>query len=128
MPEVVSVIDAVVDPLLHNKIPLKDPAVSTELPQLFTTVTAGDGGIELTVNVAGLEFTEPPLFVHIARYCLLLSAIVAANVNILSIAPLILVQPVPSVLFCHCTVGEGLPSAAALNLALLPAHFVCDDG
>ena len=48
--------DEVVAPLLHNKEPLNDPAVNTELPQLFTTVTVGDGGAglgtQLTVFIA----------------------------------------------------------------------------
>ncbi len=57
----------VVAPVLHNKVPVNDPAVNSELPQLLTTTIAG-AGIEITVNVAGLELTEPPLFVHIARY------------------------------------------------------------
>ena len=40
-------------PLLHNNDPLNDPAVNTELPQLFTTVTVGDGGGGL-----GVQLTE----------------------------------------------------------------------
>ena len=38
-------IDEVVAPLLHNKEPVEDVAVSVELPQLFTTVTTGVDGI-----------------------------------------------------------------------------------
>ena len=38
-------IDEVVDPLLHNKEPLNEPAVNVELPQLSTTVITGDDGI-----------------------------------------------------------------------------------
>ena len=34
-------IEAVVAPVLHNKLPVNDPAVNVELPQLFTTVTVG---------------------------------------------------------------------------------------
>ena len=34
-----------VAPLLHNKEPVKEPAVNMELPQLFTTVTTGADGI-----------------------------------------------------------------------------------
>src|SRR5437660_649193 len=30
----------------------------------------------------------------------------------------------PSVLTCHCTVGAGVPLAAAVKVALLPAHTV----
>jgi hypothetical protein len=43
----VTVIDEDVDPLLHNKEPTKFPAVKTEFPQLFVTVTDGAGGIGL---------------------------------------------------------------------------------
>ena len=54
-------IDAVVAPLLHNKAPLKDPAVSTELPQLFTTVTVGVGGIGLAIQVDVLTELKLPV-------------------------------------------------------------------
>ena len=120
--------DDVVAPLLHNKDPLNDAAVNTALPQLFTTVTAGAEGIELTVNVDGLEFTEPAEFVHTARYCLLLSAIAVVNVSVLLVAPLMSLHVVPFVLCCQCTPGVGLPFAAEVKLTLAPAHFVCDVG
>ena len=45
VPAVVSVIDEVVAPLLHNKEPVNDVAVNIELPQLFSTVTPGADGI-----------------------------------------------------------------------------------
>src|SRR6185295_5280956 len=41
VPAVVTVIDEVVAPLLHNKEPVNDVAVNIELPQLSTTVTTG---------------------------------------------------------------------------------------
>ncbi len=47
VPGVVTIIDAVVAPLLHNKLPVKPVAVKTELPQLSTTVTTGVDGIVL---------------------------------------------------------------------------------
>ena len=47
VPTVVTVKDIVVAPLLHNKDPVKPPAVKAELPQLLTTVTAGAEGIVL---------------------------------------------------------------------------------
>jgi hypothetical protein len=47
VPAVVTVIDEVVAPLLHNKEPVKDVAVNIELPQLFITVTTGADGINL---------------------------------------------------------------------------------
>jgi hypothetical protein len=40
-PAVVTVIDAEVSPVLHNKEPVKPDAVNIELPQLFTTDTTG---------------------------------------------------------------------------------------
>jgi hypothetical protein len=124
----VTVIDVVVAPLLHNNEPVKLPAVNTELPQLFATVTVGADGIGLTVNVAPLEFIEPTLFVHTARYCLVLSAIVVANVKVLLTAPLIFVQVVPFVLTCHCTIGVGEPLAAEVKLTLLPEQIACETG
>lgn len=39
-------IDEVVAPLLHNKLPVA-VVVSVELPQLFTTVTTGVAGVDL---------------------------------------------------------------------------------
>jgi hypothetical protein len=47
VPAVVTVIDEVVAPLLHNKRTCKDVAVNVELPQLFTNVTTGADGINL---------------------------------------------------------------------------------
>ena len=37
--------DEPVAPLLHNKAPVYDPAVNTELPQLLTTDTVGADGV-----------------------------------------------------------------------------------
>ena len=68
VPGVFTVIDEVVAPLLQNNVPVNPVAVNTELPQLFTTVTPGATGVELTVSIAALEFTVPPLFVQTARY------------------------------------------------------------
>ena len=121
-------IDAVVAPVLHSKEPVNPVAVRTELPQLFTTVTPGAAGIAFTVNVAAFEFTVPALLVHEARYCLPLTPVVAATFKVRLVAPLILVQVVPLVLSCHCTVGAGLPLAAELKLTFVPAQVVCDDG
>ena len=43
-------------------------------------------------------------------------------------APLISDQSVPFVLTCHCTVGLGVPLAAAVNVAVLPAVTVWSPG
>jgi hypothetical protein len=88
--------ELVVAPVLHENVAPGAPvAVNSELPQLLVTDTPGATGIELTVNVAALEFTVPPMFVHTARYCLLLSAVVVANDKVLVVAPVMLVQVVP---------------------------------
>ena len=44
-PPVVTVMDALVSPVLHNKLPVNPLAVNTELPQLSVTPTAGAAGI-----------------------------------------------------------------------------------
>jgi hypothetical protein len=125
----VTVMDVVVALLLHNNDPVKLPAVNTELPQLLTTDTVGAAGIAFTVNIAALEFTEPALFVHTARYLLVLSAIVVLNVKVLLTEPLIFVHTVPPfVLTCHCTIGAGAPLAAEVNVTLLPAQIACVAG
>ena len=56
-------IEAVVAPVLHNKDPVNDPAVNVELPQLFTTVTAGAD----TCN--GAASPLPGLLVHPFTVC-----------------------------------------------------------
>lgn len=43
----VTVIVAVVSPVLHNKEPVKPEADNTELPQLLVTVTVGASGVVL---------------------------------------------------------------------------------
>jgi hypothetical protein len=128
VPAVVTVMELVVAPVFHNNEPVP-VAVNTELPQLLVTETVGAEGMEVTVNVAALEFTVPPMFVHTARYSLLLSAVVVVNDSGLAVAPVMLFQLVPLlVLTCHCTVGAGLPLAAELKLAFKPAHLVCVNG
>ena len=87
--------------MLHNNDPVKLEAVNVEVPQSFDTVTTGAAGTGLTINKAALEFTEPTLFVQTARYCLLLSSLVVANVSVALVAPLIFVHVVPFVLTCH---------------------------
>ena len=117
-------IDCVEALLLHNKLPIVPVAVNNELPQLFVTVTPGADGIAFTVSNAAFEFTDPSLFVHTARYCLLLSVVVTAKENVAVVAPVISVHVVPSGLTCHFTVGAGVPFAADVNVAVTPAHFV----
>ena len=58
-------IEAVVAPVLHNKDPVKDPAVNVELPQLFTTFTVGANTLAFT----GAATPLPGLLVHPFMVC-----------------------------------------------------------
>jgi hypothetical protein len=49
-------------------------------------------------------------------------AVTAASDRVVEVAPEIFAKVVPPfVLTCHCTVGVGLPLAAAVNAAVAPA-------
>ena len=65
MPGVVTFIEGVVAPVLHNKDPVKDPAVIVELPQLLTTVTEGADGLAI-----GAATPLPDELVHPFTVCL----------------------------------------------------------
>ena len=98
------------------------------VPLVADAVKALDScGIAFTVKTAALELAVPALLVHTARYCLVLSLVVTANVNVALVAPAIFAQVVP-LPDCHCTVGVGVPPAAEVKLTFSPAHFVCDKG
>jgi hypothetical protein len=61
VPAVVTVIDGVVSPVLHNKAPVKLDAVSNEVPlQLSVTVTVGAFG-----GLPGLATPLPAIDVHV---------------------------------------------------------------
>ena len=68
MPAVVTVMDEVVAPLLHNKEPVKDVAVNIELPQLFTTVTTGAVGIAFGAATPLPEGLVQPFTVCVTEY------------------------------------------------------------
>lgn len=51
-------------PVLHNNVPVKPPAVNTELPQLSTTVTDGAGG-----SAFGAAVPLPATLVHPFTVC-----------------------------------------------------------
>ena len=73
----------------------------------------------VTVNVAAPVVRVPDKFVNAARYRFPSCDTLAVNVRVVEVAPgtLLKVAP-PSVLTCHCTVGAGVPFAAALNDAV----------
>ncbi len=55
----ITVIEVVIAPLLHNNVPVKLPAVNIELPQLSCTDTVGAEGIAI-----GAEVPLPFALVH----------------------------------------------------------------
>ena len=84
VPAVVTVIDEVVAPLLHNKDPVNDPAVNTEFPQLLTTDTVGAAGV-----VFGAAVPLPVALVHPFIVCV--TVYVPAVVTVMDdvVAPLL---------------------------------------
>ena len=80
----VTVMDNVVAPLLHNNDPVKFEAVKTELPQLFTTLTVGADGV-----ASGADIPLPVALVHPATVCV--TVYVAASVTVMEevVAPLL---------------------------------------
>jgi hypothetical protein len=85
-------------------------------------VTAGP---TLTVRVAALEVAVPAAFVNTARNWFPVWFAAAVKLRVVEVAPPMLLKvPPPSVLNCHWTVGAGKPFAAAVNVAVFPAHTV----
>src|SRR6516162_5475892 len=68
----------------------------------------------------------PALLVKTASYSSPFMAVVTlVSVSVVLVAPLMALQVTPlSVLTCHCTVGVGVPLAAAVNDTLAPAVTV----
>ena len=87
----------------------------------FTGFVVTVGGV-FTVSVAAFVVAVPQVFVKTARNLFPFWPLVVVNVRVVEVAPdtLLNVAP-PSVETCHWTVGEGLPDAAAVKLALRPA-------
>src|SRR5206468_1373902 len=83
-----------------------------------------DGGT-FTVRVAAVVVAVPQVFVNTARYCLPLSAPAAVKLRVVVVAPGMSVNVAPPLMLtCHCTVGVGVPLAAAVNVAVWPAFTV----
>ena len=83
----------------------------------------------MTVSVAAVDVAVLQTFVKTARYCLALSALVAVKLSVVEVAPSRLLNVTPlSMETCHCTVGAGLPEAAAVKVAVVLLHTVCDAG
>ena len=83
-------------------------------------------GATFTVKVAAADVILPDAFVNTAWYWLLvIGSVVIESVSVVELAPATSLNDVPPfVLSCHCTVGAGLPLAAAVKLAACPAVTV----
>src|SRR5436190_762290 len=77
--------DDVVAPLLHNNVPVKLPAVNTELPQLLATVTVGADGA-----VIGADVPLPLALVHPFTVCV--TVYVAALVTVIAVVVALLLH------------------------------------
>ena len=98
-----------------------DPALTLWLVGLVVT-----DGAKSTVIVAFVEVAEPLALVNTARNLVpFWPAATFGIVSVVEVAPATFwkVAP-PSVLNCHCTVGVGLPDAAAVKFAVCPAFTV----
>src|SRR3989442_3814395 len=81
----------------------------------------------LIVSVATLEVVLPQVLENTARYWLLLCDALAVKLSGLVVAPGMLVNP-PPLLACHCSVGTGVPLAAAVNDTTVPAQALVLSG
>jgi hypothetical protein len=73
----------------------------------------------VTVIVAGLLGTLPPMLLNRARTSHWFSKAVRTALSVGDVAPLMLIHVVPpSTDACHWTVGVGLPVAAAVKVAV----------
>jgi len=86
------------------------PAIALWLAGLVVTA-----GAVFAVRVAAFVVADPPAFVNTARYWLPFCEACAVKVNVGEVPPLTLLQVTPSVLLCHCTVGD-VPVAAAVKV------------
>ncbi len=102
-----------------------EPALMDWLTGFVVTV-----GAKFTVIVAAVVVAVPEAFVNTARNLVpFWPAVTLGTVSVVVVAPptFAYVAP-PSVLDCHCTVGVGVPVAAAVNSAVPPAFTVTSVG
>ena len=83
VPGVVTVIDAVVAPVLHNNVPVNALAVNTELLQLLVTATVGAGTVEFTGAATPLRGA----LVHPLTVCVTVYVPAAVTVMEVVVAP-----------------------------------------
>src|SRR3954465_6525597 len=88
-------------------------------------MSAVNGRSLVTVRPAALVTAEPPALVKTARNCRPESPTAAMNEWVDAVAPAMLIQVVPLfVLYCHWTLGTGLPADDAVQLTELPAATI----
>ena len=80
-------------------------------------------GSVFTVSVAAVVVAVPCEFVKTASYVFPVCAAVVVKVKVVEVAPATAVNPLPEFTI-HCTVGVGVPVAAAVNDADPPAVTV----
>lgn len=127
VPATGTVIDGVVAPLLHNRLPVYPEADKMELPQLLTTDTCGASGI-----VFGEAIPAPALLVHPLIVCVTVYDPAVVTVVDAVVAPLFhnsepvkleAVNTELPQLFVTCTVGtEGMVLGDAMAVAGAPVH------
>ena len=86
-----------------------------------------EGAVQV-LSVAACVVAPPHELVKTARYRLPSSLACTTNVRVVLVAPEISVNGPFITLTCHCTVGVGLPLAAAVNVTLLPGVTVWEAG
>jgi len=82
----------------------------------FATVKSG----ATTVKVAAVVAAVPTELVKTAWYLFPFCAKAALKVSVVEVAPGRLLKAPPPTLTCHCTVGAGVPLAAAVKVAVPP--------
>jgi hypothetical protein len=114
----------------HCTVGVGDPvaaAVKVAVAPAATDTFAGfvvTTGRVFTVSVAAVVVADPAEFVNTASYAFPLCAAVVVKLKLVEVAPANAVNAPPPVLTIHCTVGVGVPLAAAVNVAVAPAVTV----
>ena len=91
------------------------PAKSGEGGRVMLTT----GGPGTTVSVAAEVVVLMTVFVNTAWYWFpLCDSVTDGTISVADVAPVIFVNAPPFMLTCHCTVGAGLPLAAAVKVAV----------
>lgn len=128
----VTVIEVVVALLLHNNDPVKLPAVSTELPQLFTTVITGLVGIafgeDTPVPAALIHPFTVWVIVYVAELVTVIEVVVALLLQNNDPVKLLAVNTELPQLFTTETVGaDGIVFGADVPVpaALIHPFIVC---